>query len=95
MEEYRNVTLHPAFRPALQAVTEKQTEQLRAKAVLLPAVFERVKTIVEREEFRKQAAFYGTIAEAAAGGADFSAVESIRDIGDVYARYIVGRTYDE
>jgi hypothetical protein len=83
------VLFHPAFIEAIKETQETDEQRARLQVVLEPPTFERVCRIVEGEAARKRAAFYGTIFEAACAGEDFSKVESIRDIADIYARFVV------
>lgn len=64
-------------------------QRARANVVLGPSVFARVSAIVDKEPDYKRASFYETICTAALAGYDFSAVESIRDIAEVYAHYFL------
>lgn len=89
------IAFHPAFCEAVTQSVELEEKRLRAAAVLGPDGFGRVREIIESEELRKRAAFYETIAEAACAGEDFSKVESIRDIGNIYARFVVRRAFRE
>lgn len=86
-----SVTLHPAFVAAIRAEAEREEERAKLQTVLGPQTFERVRAIVEQQPAEKRAAFYGTICEATCAGEDFSRVESIEDIGGIYARFIVHR----
>ncbi|MEA5041401.1 MAG: hypothetical protein VB053_02555 [Oscillibacter ruminantium] len=89
--DYNNVTFHPAFVAAIRA----EAERVKLKTVLGPQTFERVRAIVEQQPAEKRAAFYGTICEATCAGEDFSRVESIEDIGGIYARFIVCRAFGD
>lgn len=89
--EKNNVTFHPAFVAAIRAEAEREEERVKLQTVVGPQTFERVRDIVEQQPAEKRAAFYGTICEATCAGEDFSRVESIEDIGEIYARFIVRR----
>lgn len=89
------VTFHPAFLEAVKAAAEIDEERVKLQCVLEHDTFERVRVIVEAQEPRKRAAYYGTIYEAACAGEDFSRVESLRDIADIYARFAVRRAFGE
>jgi|GEM_PF-4654353 len=89
------VTFHPAFVEAVKAVEELGKERVNLQAVLEPETFERVREIIEAQAVEKRAAYYGTICEAVCAGEDFSHVESLRDIADIYARFIVRRALEE
>ena len=89
------VTFHPAFVEAVKAAAEIGEEQLKLQCVLEHDTFERVRAIIEAQEPRKRAAYYGTIYEAVCAGEDFSRVESLRDIADIYAHFIVRRIFGE
>lgn len=88
-----SVTFHPDFAEAVKRAAELDEERTMLQTVLEPETFERVRKIVEAQDARKRAAYYGTIREAVCGGEDFSKAESIRDIADIYARFIVGRSF--
>lgn len=90
-----NITFHPALTARVEAEIELGEERNRAAAVLGPDTFERVRAIIGEQPAEKRTAFYGTIAEAACAGEDFSRVESLTDIGGVYARFIVRRVLGE
>lgn len=90
-----SVTFHPAFTEAIKATVELDEERVKLQTVLEPRTFERVRAIIERQPAEKRAAFYGTIFEAVCAGEDFSRVQSIEDIGEVYARFIVRRALGE
>ncbi len=90
-----NVTFHPAFVAAIRAEAAREEERVKLQAVIGPQTFERVRTIVEQQPAEKRAAFYGTICEATCAGEDFSRVESIEDIGEIYARFIVHRAFGD
>lgn len=92
MNDYR-VTFHPNFTEAVKRAAELDEERTKLQTVLEPETFERVRKIVEAQDASKRAAYYGTICEAVCGGEDFSKVESIRDIAEIYASFIVGRTF--
>jgi len=92
---YYNVTFHPAVKEAIRDALERDEERAKLQTVLEPRTFERVREIVERQPAEKRAAFYGTICEAVCAGEDFSKVQSIDDIGGVYARFIVRRAFGE
>ena len=40
-------------------------------------------------------AFYLTIYEATCAGQNFSRVESLEDIADIYARFIIGQAFEK
>lgn len=88
-----NATFRPDFAEAVKRAAELDEERIMLQTVLEPETFERVRKIVEAQDARKRAAYYGTIREAVCGGEDFSKAESIRDIADIYARFIVGRLF--
>lgn len=88
-----HITWNPVIKPALAALVELEEERNRAVAVLGTEIFGRVREIVEGQPMEKRAAFYGTITEAACAGEDFSQVDSIADIGNIYAQFIVRRTF--
>ncbi|MDF1495471.1 hypothetical protein [Caproiciproducens sp. CPB-2] len=90
-----NVIFHPAFTEAIRAAAELEEERVKLQTVMGPQTFERVQTIIERQPAAKRAAFYGTIFEAVCAGEDFSQVETIEDIGGIYARFIVRRAFRE
>lgn len=92
MNDYR-VTFHPDFAEAVKRAAELDEERTMLQTVLEPETFERVRKIVEAQEAGKRATYYGTIREAVCGGEDFSKVESIKDIADIYARFIIGRAF--
>lgn len=94
MNDYR-VTFHPDFAEAVKRAAELDEERTKLQTVLEPETFERVRKIVETQDARKRAAYYGTIREAVCAGEDFSRVESIKDIADVYARFVVRRALGE
>ena len=85
------VTFHPVFVEAVKDAAELDEERTRLQAVMGADTFERVRAIIEAQPARKRAAFYGTIYEATCAGQDFSRVESLEDIADIYARFIIGR----
>lgn len=93
--EIEKITFHPAFGEAIKTVEKIDEERTRLQMVLEPETFERVRRIVEEQETKRRAAFYGTICEAVCAGEDFSHVESIKDIADVYARFVVRRALGE
>lgn len=76
-------------------IAELEEARIQLQMVLEPEIFERVRRIIEAQDVRKRAAYYGTIVEAVCAGKDFSRVESIKDITDIYARFIIGRTFGE
>lgn len=86
-EVYRDAKVIPMWE--LLEMRESDEQRSRASVVLGPSVFACVSAIVGKEPVRKQAAFYETICTAALSGYDFSEVESIKDIADVYAHYFV------
>jgi hypothetical protein len=86
-----SATFHPAFIEAIRATVERDEERVKLQTVLGTRTFERVRKIIERQPAENRAAFYGTIFEAVCAGEDFSQVQSIEDIGEVYARFIVRR----
>jgi hypothetical protein len=90
-----NVYLHPALKHAIEATMELEKARLKLQTVLGKETFEKVKNIIENEEAGKRAAFYETITEAACYGSDFSKVETIKDIADIYARFIIKRAFGE
>jgi len=83
----------PEFLKAARDAAELDEERTKLQTVLEPETFERVRQIVEAQDIRKRAAYYGTILEAARAGEDFSRVESIRDIADIFALFIIGRAF--
>lgn len=85
--------VHPAAAPYIEATMAREAQKIRAQATLSPAVYLQVVQIVEKESIYKQEAFYSTIAEAAMYGEDFSHVTTIRDIGEVYAKYLFKRVF--
>lgn len=89
------VTFHPALVETVKAVAELGKERVNLQAVLEPETFERVREIIEAQAIEKRAAYYGTICEAVCAGENFSQVESIRDIADIYAQFIVRRELEE
>lgn len=95
-----NIIFHPALIKAIEkaAITEeaeREEERAKLQAVLERQTFERVRAIIEQQPAENRAAFYGTIFEAVCAGEDFSRVESIEDIGEIYARFIVRRALGE
>lgn len=89
------VTFHPAFAEAVKATAEIGEERLKLQSVLEHGTFERVQKTVEAQELRKRVAYYGMIYEAVCAGEDFSRVESLQDIADIYARFAVRRAFGE
>jgi len=89
------VTFHPAFVEAAKGVAELEEERWRLQTIMNAGTFERVRRIVEAQPARKRAAYYGTICEAARAGQDFSHVETLEDIADIYARFIIGRAFGD
>lgn len=89
------VTFHPAFVQAIKSAAELEEERTRLQMVMEKSTFERVRGIIETQPAEKRAAYYGTICEATCAGQDFSRVESLEDIADIYARFIVGRAFGE
>lgn len=89
------VTFHPAFTEAIRNAAELEEERARLQMVMEKSTFERVRRIVEAQPAGKRAAYYGTICEAACAGQDFSGVESLKDIADIYARFIIGRAFEK
>ena len=89
------VTFHPAFVEAIRNAAELEEERARLQMVMEKSTFERVRRIVEAQPAEKRAAYYGTICEATCAGQDFSSVESLKDIADIYARFIIGRAFEE
>lgn len=90
------VTFHPALVETVKAVVaELGKERVNLQAVMEPETFERVREIIEAQAIEKRAAYYGTICEAVCAGEDFSHVQSLRDIADIYARFIVRRALGE
>ncbi|MGE4484583.1 MAG: hypothetical protein AB7C97_05655 [Oscillospiraceae bacterium] len=94
------VTFHPALINALAAHSGLSSESIKEslkyetvmavlKIVVGENTFQRVRLIIEREDFWKRAAYYSTISDAARAGYDFSNVETLRDIADIYAHYFV------
>lgn len=84
--------------PARFAVNVKEfieIEEWKARIiVVLPSpTSEKIVKIVEAQPFEKRVAFYGTICDAALAGYDFSAVDTIEDISDVYARYLIKKVF--
>lgn len=92
-DNHSHITFHPALVSLIEAEVELEETRCRAAVVLGPEVFRRVSKIVEAERSDKRAAFYETIAEAACAGNDFSRVETIRDIGEIYAQFIIKRAF--
>ena len=88
------VTFHPAFVEAGKDAAELDEERTRLQSVMENGTFERVRGIIEAQPARKWAAFYGTIYEATCAGQDFSRVESLEDIADIYTRFIIGRAFE-
>ncbi len=88
------IKYHPEFLKVARDAAELDEERTKLQTVLEPETFDRVRQIVEAQDIRKRAAYYGTIFEAARAGEDFSHVESIRDIGDIFTRFIIGRTFE-
>lgn len=88
-----NISFHPAFKWLIEAAAELDKERTQAAAILGRGAYQRVEAIIEAQPIEKRAAFYGTITEAALGGSDFSTVETIDDIGSIYARFIIGRAF--
>ena len=89
------VTFHPVFVEAVKDAAELEEERTRLQTVMENDTFERVREIIEVQPARKRAAFYGTIYEATCAGQDFSRVESLEDIADIYARFIIGRAFEQ
>ncbi len=83
----------PEFLKVARGAAELDEERTKLQTVLEPEIFERVRQIVEAQDRRKRAAYYGTIFEAVCAGEDFSRVESIRDIADIFARFIIGQAF--
>ena len=88
------VTFHPAFVEAVKDAAELEEERTRLQTVIGADTFERVRRIIEAQPERKRAAYYWTICKAACAGQDFSRVESLEDIADIYARFIIGRAFE-
>lgn len=88
------IKLHPAFLQMMENIAELEEARTQLQMVLEPEIFERVRQIIEAQEVRKRAAYYGTIIEAVCAGKDFSRVESIQDIADIYARFIIERAFE-
>ena len=93
--QFSNVAFRPALNYAVEEAVKLEEERSRAAVILGPETFERVRGIVEKQDLQKRAAFYGTITEAACAGEDFSQVDSIEDIGGIYARFVVRRNFGE
>lgn len=92
--DIRGIKLAPSLtREALQAAVEIGEERARCRAVFEESTFQRIDRIIQQQSVGKRAAFYGTTFEAGAYGADYSNVESIEDMGAVYAHYIVEKTF--
>ena len=89
------VTFHPVFAEAVKNAAELDEERTRLQTVMENETFERVRGIIEAQAARKRAAFYGTIYEATCAGQDFSRVESLEDIADIYTRFIIGRAFEK
>lgn len=89
------VKFHPAFPQMVAKIAELEEARTRLQMVLEPEIFERIRQIIEAQDMRKRAAYYGTIVEAVCAGKDFSRVESIKDIADIYAQFIIGRAFEE
>lgn len=79
----------------IEKVTLLEEERAKLQCVMEPRTFEQVREIVEAQEARKRVAFYGTIYDAACAGEDFSRVESLKDVADIYARFVVRRAFGE
>lgn len=92
MDDYK-VTFHPTLSEMVKSAAEVDTERTRLQMVMDRETFERVRQIIEAQEAGKRAAFYGTVREAVCAGEDFSRVETIQDIGDIYARFIIGQAF--
>lgn len=71
----------------LQELMEIEQEQTKLQHILGKQTFERVRKIVEQQPSYKRAAFYETACRAAMAGYDYSAVESISDMGSIFAKY--------
>ena len=89
------VTFHPAFVEAVKDAAELDEERTRLQAAMGADTFERVRGIIEAQPARKRAAFYWTIYEATCAGQNFSRVESLEDIADIYARFIIGQAFEK
>lgn len=89
------VTFHPAFVEAVKDAAELDEERTRLQSVMENGTFERVRGIIEAQPARKRATFYWTIYEATCAGQNFSRVESLEDIADIYARFIIGQAFEK
>jgi len=65
----------PEFLKAAHDAAELDEERTKLQTVLEPETFERVRQIVEAQDRRKRAAYYGTILEAARAGEDFAVAD--------------------
>ena len=88
------VTFHPVFVEAVKDAAELEEERTQLQMVMEKSTFERVREIIEAQPAEKRAAYYGTIYEATCAGQDFSRVESLEEIADIYARFIIGRALE-
>ena len=89
------VTFHPVFMEAVKDAAELDEERTRLQSVMENGTFERVRGIIEAQPARQRAAFYWTIYEATCAGQNFSRVESLEDIADIYARFIIGQAFEK
>lgn len=88
------VVFHPVFEEALKDAVELDENRIRLQTVMESNVFNRIMEIVESQPVRKRSAYYGTIYEAVCAGYDFSRVKSLNDIGDIYAQFIIRKTFE-
>ena len=88
------IKLHPAVPQMMANIAELEEARTQLQMVLEPALPIYDGQIIEAQDVRKRAAYYGTIVEAVCAGKDFSRVESIQDIADIYARFIIGRAFE-
>ena len=92
MDNY-TVAFHPRFEEMAAELAELDEERTCLALLMGNEAFERVREIVEAQPREKWAAFYGTIREAVCGGADFSGVRTLDDIGAEYARYVIDKMF--
>lgn len=92
--ELPKVFIRPVLKELIDQHVEFEEIKNKLRAVLGETAYVKVEAIIEKEPFvSRKSAFYETIFDAASFGADFSKVKNLKDIADVYAKYVYQRYF--
>ena len=78
-------------RAEVQKQVERQENEIKLETILGKELADHILEIIMEQDEDKQDAFLETTIEAAMAGADYSRCQTMDDVADVYARWLIGR----